>query len=171
MTDCTDTEYKAQRVRWTKLWILNGIIFLLYTGAENQAVSSESNMKITELTSVIIGRISVAKRMSEVGWGRIVELRALTLQWLKKTEAIGHYLQQKMDNQDTWYLLKCAAIFLGYFDGLFRESILLQRAQHSTLFEWLFCVKWEATAIARCWWPSAITSSCITTNSNTTRRM
>lgn len=67
MTDCTDTEYKAQRVRWTKLWILNGIIFLLYTGAENQAVSSESNMKITELTSVIIGRISVAKRMSEVG--------------------------------------------------------------------------------------------------------
>lgn len=31
---------------------------MLYAGAENQAVSSKSNMKITGLTSVIIGRVS-----------------------------------------------------------------------------------------------------------------
>lgn len=49
----------------TKLWILNGIKFILYTGPQNHTVSGKSNMKITGLKSVIKGRISVAKRISE----------------------------------------------------------------------------------------------------------
>lgn len=112
--------------------------------------------------------------MSGVGGGRRVERRALTLQWLKKIEAIRHYLQQKTDNEDASYLLKCDAIFLGYFDWLFTENVLLQSTTQHT-FWMVVCVKWEVTEIARCWWPSVITSCCmissIATDSNTMGRM
>lgn len=53
----------------TKLWILNGIKFILYTGPQHQTVSGKSNMKITGLKPVIKGRLSEAKRISGVGGG------------------------------------------------------------------------------------------------------
>lgn len=55
-------------------------------------------MKITGLKAVIKGKINVVKRISEMGGDIIVWLKEQTnsLKHKKKTNVLGHYLQEKM---------------------------------------------------------------------------